>query len=129
MILIDVNQLPVVTRQPSILSRTRQDLADMDVFNAQIENSVWATRIYFVLLFTVVIILIVFTALSHQTQSNTVQLPSESTFQTLYEEHSTHSLSCPCSQSSIQYNTFLSIYQSTIIKYVQVILFPLIGGH
>ncbi len=89
--------------------RTRQNIAGIDIFDAQIENSCWATRVYFILFIIAFIIILVFTSLSYETQSNTVKLPSESTFQTLYEQHSTDSLSCPCSQSSIPYGTFLSL--------------------
>ena len=73
------------------------------------DSSVWATRVYFALLLIAFITLLVFTSLSNQSQSNTVRLPSESTFQTLHKQHSMHSLSCPCSKSSIQYRNFLSL--------------------
>ena len=51
----------------------------------------------------------IFIAISHQVQSYTIRSPSESTFQTLYEQHNIGSLSCPCSQSLIPYSTFLSV--------------------
>ena len=86
------------------------------MFHAQINNSICATRIYFGLLFIVSLIVLIFTAMSRQAQSYTILAPSESTFETIYEEHHKDSLSCPCSRSSIKYSIFLSLP----IRYHQV---------
>ena len=113
--LIDIDH-PAIGRQLSCLARFKQSINDIGTFHAQINNSIWATRIYFGLLFTASAIVVIFTAISRQAQSYTILTPSESTFETVYEEHNRGGLSCLCSRSSIEYSTFLSLS----VKYHQV---------
>ena len=71
-----------------------------------------ATRFYMIIFFIAMIIVLTFTSVSTQIYSITVSSPSESTFEFLkYQYPST--ISCPCSQISIPYSTFLSVNVST----------------
>lgn len=103
-------------RQRSLLAQIKQSINDIGIFHAQINNSIWATRIYFSLPFIVSLIILIFIATSRQAQSYTIHSPSQLTFETIYEEHSLNGLSCLCSQSSIEYSTFLSLS----VRYHQV---------
>jgi hypothetical protein len=107
-IVIDIDH-SIILRQASLPTRFKQYVNETRIFHAQINNSIWATRIYFSLLITVTIIVLIFTAISRQTQSYTILAPSQLTFETIYEQYNKDSLSCPCSQSSIEYSTFLSL--------------------
>ena len=99
---------PVAPRR-SLVQRAKQSVASIDVFEAQLDNSVWATRVYLLLFWIVFVVILVFTSLSREIQSETLPFPSESAFEQLYREHNIDSISCPCRQSSIPYRTFLSL--------------------
>ena len=81
----------------------------MDLFVAQVQYSVWATRIYVLLFIVTFLLILLFSSLSLQSSISTVQSPTESTFERLHQLYGSRSLSCRCSQSSISYNTFLNV--------------------
>jgi hypothetical protein len=66
-----------------------------------------ATRIFISLLTISLTIIIIFTTFSIQTYTVTIQLPSESIFKQLAVQYSS-TLSCPCEQSSIRQDEFIS---------------------
>jgi hypothetical protein len=92
-----------------LVARGCQAFLSLNIFNNEVENPVLATRIYLVLLSISFSFILLLAGLGQQTHSYTVALPSESAFETLYMRYSTHDLSCPCSQSSVQYGTFASV--------------------
>ena len=66
------------------------------------------TRVYLIVLATAVLILIIRTGLANQpTLTETIQAPSLTTFRSLLSKHP--DLSCPCSQLSVSYASFISI--------------------
>jgi hypothetical protein len=67
-----------------------------------------ATRFYIILVFIAMIIILIFNGLTTQTHSVSISSPNESTFELLKSQYSS-TFSCPCSQISIEYSTFLSI--------------------
>jgi hypothetical protein len=71
-----------------------------------------ATRFYIILLLIGMSIILIFNGLNSQTHSVTISSPNESTFALLQSQYSS-TLSCPCSQISIEYLTFLSIQPSS----------------
>lgn len=68
------------------------------------------TRIHLILLMIAVMILLVYTTVTFQTQSFTVQNPSRSTFEKLVSKpRYSPTLDCPCQNISIRYNSFMLI--------------------
>ena len=65
--------------------------------------------IYLFLLCLSMIIIIIFTGFSFQTQSVTVENPSRKTFEDLQQKYS-RSFQCACSQIAIQHSSFISIF-------------------
>lgn len=98
-----------VAPRRSLIERAKQSAASIDVFSAQFDNSVWATRIYLLLFWIAFAIILIFTSLSREIQSQTIRFPSESTFEQLHRKHGIDSMSCPCRQSSIPYGAFLTL--------------------
>jgi len=73
-----------------------------------LRTAIITTRLYIILLTIAVFILVLFTALSQQIQTVTIQNPSEDVFQELDSKYST-TLQCSCSQVEIPYKTFINI--------------------
>jgi hypothetical protein len=68
----------------------------------------YTTRIYIVLLFLSVIIIVVFTSITGQTTHFSLNSPSLDEFNQLYEKYPS-TLSCPCNQTAIDYLLLLNI--------------------
>ncbi|CAF4291626.1 unnamed protein product, partial [Rotaria sordida] len=68
-----------------------------------------ATRLYIILFIVAIVIIVTFTGLNSQIQSIKVSSPTELIFEQLQLQYSSSSLSCPCSQISVQYSKFISI--------------------
>ena len=73
-----------------------------------LRTTIIATRIYIVVMTIAVLAVVFLTAFNEQTQTVTVQNPSEDVFQTLHAKYST-TLQCPCKQVEIPYKTFVNI--------------------
>jgi hypothetical protein len=73
-----------------------------------IEDQIITTRIYLVLLFSSLFILILFTSLVETTKSITIPTPSESEYVKL-ESAYPNTLKCSCREITIPYDSFLSI--------------------
>ncbi|CAF4419512.1 unnamed protein product, partial [Adineta steineri] len=65
------------------------------------------TRLYLILFFLALTILILFTSITPQSISVTVPSPSFTDFIQLYAKHS-DTLRCPCEQTTIKYRQFIS---------------------
>jgi hypothetical protein len=73
-------------------------------------DEIITTRIYILLLTFAVMILVVYTAVTDQTQSFTKKFPSQSYFeQRASNPRYSPTLDCPCQNISIPYNSFISI--------------------
>jgi hypothetical protein len=88
---------------------SRQALISLNVFNNVTDKVALATISYILLLGVSFSIVSIFVALGQETRSYMVVSPSESTFELLNAEYGAESLSCPCSQISMPYNTFLTL--------------------
>ena len=102
----------------SIVRRALQNLKQLNLFadattasegNEQIRrDQVLATRVYLVLLFAILSILVLFTCLSTRNMVVIVPKPSVETYDRLNAAYS-QTLSCPCEQISVPYSSFLSV--------------------
>lgn len=72
------------------------------------DHPLTATRIYVVLLIIALIVITIFITFQQQTYSFTVTSPTETEFRSLNEKYSS-TLSCPCSQLAVRYETFLHL--------------------
>lgn len=72
-----------------------------------VENQLWATRIYIVLLIACVITISLKTSFEQQTILISVQYPNEEEFNRLHIQYST-TLTCPCSRTSVEYKNFIT---------------------
>lgn len=72
------------------------------------EQQKFTTRIYLILLFIGIVVLLMFNSLSTQTLSINVSNPSINIYQDLQTLHS-HTLRCPCTTMTIPYHEFMSI--------------------
>ena len=66
------------------------------------------TRAFLISLFISIIIIVFYTSISLRMQSETITNPSESIFQTLYDNYES-TLHCPCSEIAISYGSFITI--------------------
>lgn len=71
-------------------------------------TSIITTRIYVLLLCITVTILVFFTALQTQVHSVTIDKPSQTVYEDLYNNYP-NTLQCPCAQIAVHYNSFLSL--------------------
>ncbi|CAF4032239.1 unnamed protein product [Adineta steineri] len=67
-----------------------------------------ATRFYIIFFLIALLVIIIFTTLHLHTHPITISSPTLSTFESLQDQYSS-SLSCPCSQISINYSTFVTV--------------------
>lgn len=77
---------------------------DMEALN----NQLIFTRIYIILLFSVLSILISSVLLIQKTTSVTIPIPSLAMYEELLAKYS-DTLSCPCQEVAVSYSIFLSI--------------------
>ncbi|CAF3984678.1 unnamed protein product [Rotaria sordida] len=68
-----------------------------------------ATRLYIILFIVAIVIIVTFTGLNSPIQSIKVSSPTKLIFEQLQFQYSSSSLSCPCSQISVQHSKFISI--------------------
>ena len=73
----------------------------------QLTNQIISTRLFLVSLFCSLIILITYTASITIDKTITVEDPSLQRYHELHDQYAT-TLTCPCSQISVQHNTFLN---------------------
>ncbi|CAF1196645.1 unnamed protein product [Adineta steineri] len=98
-----------------LLSRLKKSLQELNLFKkippSQDENILQqerhTTRLYLILFFLALTILILFTSITPQSISVTVPSPSFTDFIQLYAKHS-DTLRCPCEQTTIKYRQFIS---------------------
>ncbi|CAF1057497.1 unnamed protein product [Adineta steineri] len=67
-----------------------------------------ATRFYVIFVLIALLVIIIFSALNLQIHLITISTPTLSTFESLQDQYPS-SLSCPCSQITIQYSTFATV--------------------
>ena len=87
----------------------RQTLISLDVFDNEMDQSASVTIVYLLLVGASCSIALVFVALGRETRSYTSLSPSESTFELLSAQYGAESVSCPCTQVSMPYSTFLTL--------------------
>ncbi|CAF1538112.1 unnamed protein product [Adineta ricciae] len=101
-----------------LLNQLKKKLVEYNIFESEIswqkkqhrQKEIRITRIYFLLLVFNVIILIIFTSLSIQTNSITVDYPTQTIFNKLrLDSRISSTLECSCQQITIPYNSFVSI--------------------
>lgn len=76
--------------------------------SSDVQQGIWSTRIYLLLLIVGSSILAIYTSVTLHTISVTVNKPSWAHFQQLYTKYSLE-LSCPCTDISIPYESFITI--------------------
>ena len=70
----------------------------------------YLTRIYVILLFTALFILILHTAVRQETVSVIIRSPSLSQYQQLFSEYPL-TLQCPCRHTAMKYQTFITQFE------------------
>ncbi|UJR06721.1 hypothetical protein I4U23_011010 [Adineta vaga] len=79
--------------------------------NQRRQTEIITTRLYLILLFVCIIIVLIYTSSMVQTQVFTVKNPSEAIFNQLISNKNYFStLECPCQNLTIQYNLFVRIF-------------------
>ncbi|CAF1541222.1 unnamed protein product [Adineta ricciae] len=93
------------------LRRVRSFVGNINLFDDEKDmvliDQLLVTRIFLFLLTTTLTIIILFATFTLQTNSVTIHSPSQSDFEKLNENYPS-TLSCPCSQTWIRYDRFLS---------------------
>ena len=88
------------------LNLFNSDRCRVDTFH--LRTAIISTRIYIILLILIVTVLVVSSALSDRTVSNTIRKPSQTTYEDLSTKYPT-TLSCRCSRTAIAFGTFISV--------------------
>ena len=102
----------------SIIRDIRQKLIQLNLFadvttpssgNEEMRREqVLATRVYLLLLVSILLVLVLFTCLRTQTVSVTVPKPSLDTYDKLVVVYS-QTLSCPCQEIAVRYSNFITL--------------------
>ena len=99
-------------RSTSRIKRLRNYVLKLNIYGGKsgstLIDQLLSTRIFLLLLFKLLILIIVYIILSVQNHSVTIQSPSESTFTQLSQQYRS-TLSCPCSCTSVRHDRFLSL--------------------
>ncbi|CAF1327145.1 unnamed protein product, partial [Rotaria sordida] len=96
-------------RRRSCTKCVTKAILSTNIFNNETDTPFLATRIYLILLYISLIILMIFAGLTQQTRTYTVKSPSEATFEIFHNQYQAQDISCPCSRTSIEYDIFLSV--------------------
>ena len=98
------------------LSDTFRLIREYNIFdNNSVEPSIvriqrWSTRLYIIILWLAMMVLIIYTSLHVSTREFRIEKPALSTYLSLYNEHA--NLECPCADISISYRRFLQLSPS-----------------
>ncbi|CAF1269656.1 unnamed protein product [Adineta ricciae] len=105
--------------------KVKNTLFTLNLFKKKIENvrlGIYSTRVYIVLLGIGVIVLAIYSAFIQNLTTITVENPTQSQFEELYQKYPS-TLSCPCEQLSMLYSTIMviepryhQICQSTFVR-------------
>ena len=83
--------------------------------NRTIRREQYTTRLYIILLFLIFLILFFYTTFTEQRKTFTIHRPSQSTYENLQKNYD-DTIECPCSNTAIPYEEFLTIER----KYHQI---------
>jgi hypothetical protein len=101
-------------RPQTLLQLIKRKMIELNLFESippsQDENIIrqqhYSTRVYLILLFISLSILILFTSLRIQTITVTTKMPTLAQFTDLYDKYPL-TLNCPCNQTTMKYNQFI----------------------
>ncbi|CAF3847287.1 unnamed protein product, partial [Rotaria sordida] len=95
-------------RRRSCTKCVTKAILSTNIFNNETDTPFLATRIYLILLYISLIILMIFAGLTQQTRTYTVKSPSEATFEIFHNQYQAQDISCPCSRTSIDVEAITS---------------------
>jgi hypothetical protein len=100
----------------NITQQFKQKISELNFFevetvsleNFDLHKAIISTRLYIILLTSTLITLTIYTTLDGQNETVIIKNPSQSDFENLYLKYP-NSLSCPCKEITIPYQSFISI--------------------
>jgi len=111
---LTVLAIPIAARVRNVLLKIKQYIIKLNLFDdysrdpLRIHRDRIATRLYVLFLTVTVSVLIMYTSISIQTISKTIQSPSQELYEVLQEQYP-HTLRCPCSVVSIPYKELIEV--------------------
>ncbi len=116
---LDFEEQSLLQRFFLLLNQMKIKMKEYNIFENELtwqneqrrQKEIKTTRIYVLLLFCNVIILLLFTSFSIQTKSITIAYPTQSIFDSLrLDSRISSTLECSCQQIAISYSSFTSIH-------------------